>query len=135
MRAGWAWEYVHICIDDHSRIAVTDIHPDEKATSAIACLKASVACYLSLGITVARAVTDNGSCCKAKTFAAACKELNLKHIRTDPTPPRPTARPKGSFRPPCENGPAPAPAKPRTSESDTCQNGPACPIGTGLMAV
>ena len=98
---GVGWEYVHICIDDASRIAVTDIYPDEKATSAIACLKASVACYLSLGITVARvmppsrrlqAITcramDNGSCYKSFAFAAACKALNLKHIRTKPYTPK-----------------------------------------------
>ena len=48
-----AWDHVHICIDDRFRITFTDIHPDEKATSAIACLKASVTCDLSLGNTVA----------------------------------------------------------------------------------
>ena len=85
---GVGWEYVHVCIDDCSRIAFTDIFPDEKAISAIACLKAAVAYYLSLGIKVARVMTDNGSCYKAKTFAAACKALNLKHIRTKPYTPK-----------------------------------------------
>ena len=60
--SGAGREYVHICIDDHARIAVTDICPDKKATSAIACLSASVACYLSLGFTVAHVMTDKGSC-------------------------------------------------------------------------
>ena len=85
---GVGWEYVHICIDDASRIAVTDIYPDEKATSAIACLSASVAYHHGLGIKVSRVMTDNGSCYKAKTFAAACKTLNLKHIRTKPYTPK-----------------------------------------------
>ena len=85
---GVGWEYVHICIDDASRIAVTDIFPDEKAVSAIAALRRAVAYYQSLGVTVTRVMTDNGSCYKAKTFAAACKDLHLKHIRTKPYTPK-----------------------------------------------
>lgn len=85
---GVGWEYVHIAIDDASRIAVTGIYPDEKAVSAIACLRAAVAYYESLGIKVTRVMSDNGSCYKAKTFAAACRELNLKHIRTKPYTPK-----------------------------------------------
>jgi len=144
---GVGWEYVHVCIDDCSRIAFTDIFPDEKAVSAIAFLHAAVAYYLSLGITVSRVMTDNGSCYKAKTFAAACKALNLKHIRTKPytpktngkaSPSRP-ARTNGAgrsiSRPPCANGPMPAPTRPQISANSTFQNGPICTIGTGLMAV
>lgn len=85
---GVGWEFVHVCIDDASRIAVTGIYPDEKAVSAIAALRAAVAYYQSLGITVTRVMTDNGSCYKAKTFAAACKDLKLKHIRTKPYTPK-----------------------------------------------
>ena len=85
---GVGWEYVHVCIDDASRLAVTGIFPDEKAVSAIAALQAAVTYYHGLGITVTRVMTDNGSCYKAKTFAAACKALNLKHIRTKPYTPK-----------------------------------------------
>ena len=85
---GVGWEYVHICIDDATRVAVTGIFPDEKAVSAIAALQAAVAYYQSLGVTVTRVMTDNGSCYKAKTFAAACKALSLKHIRTKPYTPK-----------------------------------------------
>jgi len=85
---GVGWEYVHVCIDDASRIAFTDIFPDEKAISAIAFLKAAVACYASLGVMVTRVMTDNGSCYKAKDFAKACKALDLKHIRTKPYTPK-----------------------------------------------
>ncbi|MCW1409384.1 IS481 family transposase [Rhizobium sp. 1AS11] len=85
---GVGWEYVHICIDDASRIAFTDIFPDETAVSAIAFLKAAVAYYRSLGITVTRVMTDNGSCYKAKDFATACRALGLKHIRTKPYTPK-----------------------------------------------
>jgi transposase InsO family protein len=85
---GVGWEYVHIAIDDASRVAVTGIYPDEKAVSAIACLQAAVADYQGLGITVTRVMTDNGSCYKSFAFAAACKNLGLKHIRTKPYTPR-----------------------------------------------
>jgi len=118
-------EYVHICIDDHARIAVTDICPDKKATSAIACLSASVACYLSLGFTVAHVMTDKGSYYKAKTFAAACKVLNLKHIRTKPYTPKTNGKAERFIQTALPDRPARPP----------CQNGPTCPIGTGLMAV
>ncbi len=62
--------------------------PDEKAVSAIAFLKAAVAYYASLGVTVTRVMTDNGACYKAKDFAKACKALGLKHIRTKPYAPK-----------------------------------------------
>ena len=76
------------------------------AASAIAALRAAVVCYQCLGITVTRLMTDNGSCYNAKTFAAACKALNLRHIRTKPyTPNTPKTNGKASpSRPPRTGG-------------------------------
>jgi transposase InsO family protein len=85
---GVGWEYVHVCIDDHSRIAFSEIRADEKAVSAIASLKAAVAFYASLGVTVERVMTDNGSCYKSHAFRHACKALGLRHIRTKPYTPK-----------------------------------------------
>ena len=85
---GVGWEFVHVCIDDASRVAFTQIMPDEKRRSAIAFLKASVAYFESLGIKVERVMTDNGSCYKSHAFARACKRLGLKHIRTKPYTPK-----------------------------------------------
>lgn len=85
---GVGWEYVHVCIDDASRIAFTDIFPDEKAASATTFLKRAIAYYQTLGITVTRVMTDNGSCYKAHAFRDLCKELGLKHIRTRPYTPK-----------------------------------------------
>lgn len=82
------WEYVHVCIDDHSRIAFTDIFPNEKAVSAVAHLKAAIACYQRLGIAVARVMTDNGACYKSKAFARTCRKLGIRHIRTRPYTPK-----------------------------------------------
>ncbi|TPW25724.1 DDE-type integrase/transposase/recombinase, partial [Pararhizobium mangrovi] len=87
-RRGAGWEYVHVAIDDASRIAFSQIMPDEKAVSAVAFLKAAVAYYESLGITVERVMTDNGPCYTSKAFRAACRKLGLKHVRTRPYTPR-----------------------------------------------
>ena len=85
---GIGWEYVHVCIDDASRIAFTQIKPDERKRSAVAFLTAAVAYYASLGITVERVMTDNGSCYKSFAFRNACKRLGLRHIRTKPYTPK-----------------------------------------------
>jgi transposase InsO family protein len=76
---GAGHECVHVAIDDASRVAFTKIHPDETKESAIAFLEAAVTYYRSLGITVARVMTDNGSCYRSKAFARACARLGLKH--------------------------------------------------------
>lgn len=85
---GLGWEYVHVCIDDASRIAFAEIRKDERKASAVAFLKAAVAYYARLGVRVLRVMTDNGSCYRSKAFARACKRLRLKHIRTRPYTPR-----------------------------------------------
>ena len=85
---GAAWEYVHVCIDDASRVAFTDVMPDEKAVSAGAFLRAAVAYYVSLGVTVRRVMTDNGSCYRSLAFRDICRELGLRHIRTKPYTPQ-----------------------------------------------
>jgi transposase InsO family protein len=85
---GAGWEFVHVCIDDASRIAFSQIMPDEKKESATAFLTAALAYYQSLGITVARVMTDNGSCYKSFDFRDACRDHGLKHIRTKPYTPK-----------------------------------------------
>ena len=85
---GVGWEYVHVCIDDHSRIAFAKVMPSEKKRSATAFLRAALTYYESLGIKVERAMTDNGSCYKSFAFRRACKRLGLRHIRTKPYTPK-----------------------------------------------
>jgi transposase InsO family protein len=85
---GVGWEFVHVCIDDASRVAFVQIMPDEKKESATAFLKAAVAYYQSLGVTVARVMTDNGSCYKSFDFRNTCRDLRLRHVRTRPYTPR-----------------------------------------------
>jgi transposase InsO family protein len=85
---GPGWEYVHVCIDDASRIAFSQVMQNEKKGSAVAFLKAAVAYYASLGVRVERVMTDNGSCYKSFAFQKACRRLGLKHIRTKPYTPK-----------------------------------------------
>ena len=85
---GVGWEFVHVCIDDASRVAFSRVMKTERKGCAIAFLKAAVAYYKSLGITVERVMTDNGSCYKSFAFRRACKRLGLRHIRTRPYTPR-----------------------------------------------
>ncbi|TMJ72554.1 MAG: IS481 family transposase [Alphaproteobacteria bacterium] len=85
---GVGWEFAHIAIDDHSRVATAAIFPDERKKSAVAFLRSAVAYFKSLGVTVDRVMTDNGSCYKSFAFAKACKRLRIKHIRTKPYTPQ-----------------------------------------------
>ena len=79
---GAGWEF------DASRVAFSQILPDEKKGSAVAFLRAAVAYYASLGVTVARVMTDNGPCYKSFDFRDACRDLGLRHIRTRPYTPK-----------------------------------------------
>ena len=89
-RRGAGWAFVHVCLDDASRIAFAQILPDERQDSAVAFLQAALAYYASLGVSVLRVMTDNGSCYRSVAFARTCQRLELKHLRTRPYTPRTT---------------------------------------------
>jgi transposase InsO family protein len=82
------WEFVHVCIDDNSRVAFSQVLVDEKKERAVAFLTAAVAYYASLGVAVRRVMTDNGSCYRSRAFAKTCARLGLKHIFTKPYTPK-----------------------------------------------
>jgi transposase InsO family protein len=85
---GVGWEFVHICIDDATRLAYVEVLEDEKATTAVGFLRRAVAHFRAYGITVERVMTDNGSCYRAAIHAIACRALRIKHLRTRPYRPR-----------------------------------------------
>src|SRR5262245_37862746 len=85
---GAGYEFAHVAIDDHSRIARIDIMPDEKKESAVLCLERTVADFQSLGVRIDRVMTDNGSCYRSRAFAKACRDHNIKHIMTKPYTPQ-----------------------------------------------
>ena len=85
---GIGWEFVHVCIDDASRIAFVQVMADQRKESAVAFLEAAVAYYAKLGVRVECVMTDNGSCYCSKMFRAACKRLGLRQIYTRPYTPK-----------------------------------------------
>ncbi len=80
------WDYVHVCVDDATRIAYAEVLADEHPASAIAFLRRAVAYLASLGIAVERLMTDNGNPYRSRAHAIACRELG--HLRTRPYTPR-----------------------------------------------
>ena len=85
---GVGFEYVHVCVDDASRLAYVEVLPDEKATSAIAFLRRALAHFAAYGVRVEQVLTDNGSAYRSVIHALACRALALTHLRTRPYRPR-----------------------------------------------
>jgi len=82
------WEFVHVCVDDATRLAYVEVLEDERAVSAIGFLRRAVEWFGSMGIAVERVMSDNGSCYRSHAHASACRELGLKHLFTQPYRPR-----------------------------------------------
>ena len=85
---GVGWEFVHICVDDATRLAYVEVLDDERATTAVGFLRRSVAHFHAYGICVERVMTDNGNAYRSAVHALACKALRIKHLRTRPYRPR-----------------------------------------------
>jgi transposase InsO family protein len=88
LRQTVGWEFVHIAIDDATRLAYVEVLSDEKATTAIAFLARSVEHFASYGITVQRVITDNGSAYRSTIHAIACRAVGVRHLRTRPYRPQ-----------------------------------------------
>jgi transposase InsO family protein len=82
------WEFVHVCVDDATRLAYVEVLDDEKATTAVGFLKRAFAFYRSHGITVQQLLTDNGSAYRSTVHAVACRALGIRHLRTRPHRPQ-----------------------------------------------
>jgi len=85
---GVGWEYVHLAIDDHSRLAYSEILPDEKRPSCLRFLFNALRFFQSLGVKVQRVMTDNGVSFRSFRYAKALRRLRIKHLRTKPYTPR-----------------------------------------------
>ena len=84
------WEYVHLAIDDHARLAYSEILPDEKRTSCLRFLFNALRFFRGFGVRVERIMTDNGSSFRSHRYAKALRRLRIKHLRTKPYTPRTT---------------------------------------------
>ena len=85
---GVGWEFVHVAIDDHSRIAFSKIMQSERKECATAFLQASIEYYASLGISIERVMTDNGKCFQSMPFNKLCRDHSIRHIYTKPYTPK-----------------------------------------------
>jgi transposase InsO family protein len=81
------WEFVHVCVDDATRLAYVELLEDE-ATTAVGFLRRAVAFYRRHGINAERVMSDNGSCYRSTIHALACRALGIRHLRTRPYRPR-----------------------------------------------
>ena len=87
-KKGIGWDLVHVCVDDASRLAYTEVLPDEKKESACAFLTRALTFFARHGVSVARVMTDNGSAYRSHAFRQLCRDNGLRHIRTRPYTPR-----------------------------------------------
>lgn len=85
---GAGWDFLHVCVDDSSRLAYVEIHPDEQRYTATRFLLHALRFYRHYGVQVERVMTDNGAAYRSKAFAKACRWLQLQHKRTRPYTPR-----------------------------------------------
>ena len=87
-RGTTGWEYVHVAVDDYSRLAYAEVLDDERATTATGFLRRAVAHYQRHGINVEGVLTDNGSAYISTVHAICCRTLGIKHLRTRPRRPQ-----------------------------------------------
>jgi transposase InsO family protein len=82
------WEFVHVCVDDATRLAYVEVLPDEKGATAAGFLRRAVGWFKGMGVQVERVLSDNGSCYCSTVHAEACAELAMRHLFTRPYRPR-----------------------------------------------
>ena len=82
------WEFVHVCVDDATRLAYVEVLADEKGATAAGFLRRAVAWFKGMGIKVERVLSDNGACYRSDIHAEACAELGMRHLFTRPYRPR-----------------------------------------------
>jgi transposase InsO family protein len=88
-QAGLGWEYLHVAIDDHTRVSYAELLPDEQQGSAVAFLARAAAWFRGQGVPrIERVMTDNGSAFVSHAFGAAVEALGARHLRTRPYTPR-----------------------------------------------
>jgi transposase InsO family protein len=85
---GIGWEFVHVAVDDATRLAYVEVLPDEQAVTAVGFLRRAIAFFGRWGIRVERLLTDNGNAYRSTVHALACRALGIRHLRTRPYRPR-----------------------------------------------
>ncbi len=130
---GAGWEFLFVAVDDHARIGFTDMHPDERAASAVQFLRNAVAYYRSLGVRIQpRADRQRRRVPLHAPSLRPAANWASSSASPAPTVRRPTARPNASSSPPCVNGPTPSPTKTRSNEPTPSMTGSTTTTGIAL---
>ena len=82
------WEFVHVCVDDATRLAYVEVLADERGPTAAGFLRRAVSWFAAMGVMVERVISDNGACYRSGAHAEACRELALRHLFTRPYRPQ-----------------------------------------------
>ena len=82
------WEFVHVCVDDATRLAFVEVLPDEKGATAAGFIRRAAAWFASMGVTLEAVMSDNGACYRSAIHAEVCSQLGMRHLRTRPYRPR-----------------------------------------------
>jgi len=120
------WEFVHVAVDDYSRLAYAEVLLDERSVTAAGFLRRAVAFFARYGITVERVLTDNGSAYRATMHALACRRLGIKHLRTRPHRPQTNGKAERFIRTLLQGwayGPIYGTSRERTNALDTAGSG------------
>jgi hypothetical protein len=117
------WEYVHVCVDDATRLAYVEVLADEKATTAVGFLRRALAFYRRHGIHVQRVMTDNGPAYRSAAHALACARSACATYAPARTGPAPTAKPSASSAPCSPNGPTAPSTATATNAPPPCTYG------------
>ena len=120
---GAGWDFVHVAIDDATRLAYVEVLGDERKATTTGFLLRALRWFRSQGIRVERVMTDNGSAYRSGRFATALRLLKIRTTSPDPTRRRPTERQRGSFKPSCANGPMVWPTRRLKPETQTSPDG------------
>ena len=95
---GAGWQYAHVAIDDHSRLAQVELRPSERAVDCVAFTTAVIRAYNDRGTPIQRILTDNGGGYRSHDFAALLREHGIRHIRTRPYHPRTNGKAEAFIR-------------------------------------
>jgi transposase InsO family protein len=117
------YDFVHVAVDDCSRVAYLEVHPDERGVTVAGFAARALAFYASLGVGVERVLTDNGMGYRSDAFREVLASVGVRHKRTRPTGRRPTARPSGSTAPSPWSGPTPGPTPATVPAWTPCRRG------------
>lgn len=113
---GAGWEVLHLAIDDHSRLAYTEVLVDERRDTTTGFLARAIDWFSAHGVTIERIMTDNGSACRSRSSPTPCASAASPIGSPDPIPREPTARPSASSRPRCASGPTLTPTATQPNE-------------------